>query len=869
MGFNLPLLILRRRLLGSAAFTPATLFSFGEQGVWFDPSDVANLDWRRNLFTYTEQFENSAWGKGANVTISSTSVTAPDGTATARMFSVSGLSDVSANRIAQTPTTSSGDHVFSVWMRSTTSQTVRVKILGTSGTVVGATLDVAVTSTWTRFQIAATGLTANAAATIGPSGAALTNIEVWGAQLELGSVATTYQPITDVNAEARALFPNATLYQDSVGTTLVTTPGQPVGLMLDRSRGLALGSELVTNGDFSSGTGWTLGTGWAVSGGQATFTATGANSALTTVATAAAVSGRTYEIRYTVVSNTLNAGTLRLGAFSSGSYSSAVQTLPSTVGNQIFRFQSVPSGAGTVLDFWVTSAATSGSITIDNISVKELAGNHAVQATSANRPIYGIEPQGGRRNLLTFTEQLDNVNWTKLTGVTATATQVTFASGGATEVLRRFFSFASGQAYTVSFDARSISGNTSLSLDLSNVETQSVTLTTTSQRFTWTTTPAAARTWLDFQLGGAGVIELTNIQFETGSTATNYQRVTDQYNVTEAGVPPVSYLFFNGNNFSMSTPSINFPAGPTNPTLDAELVTNGGFDSGITGWSAGNSATITWVSGAIRIARNGVNNPFAHQSFTTVIGRTYRVGFNLKEITGATATVRVGTSAGNDANLNAGVLPLGNGSRLFVATATTTFVSLFFGATADDIYADFDNISVRELDAAQAPNKMTVFAGLRFSAPASNGTAFETSVAADGNAGAFYLRQNAGGLSQYQYLTRGSSTNASVVSSYTPPVAHVVSGLSDIGAALLSFRVNGAQVGSSNVPPGATSYLAYPLYIGARAGSTLFFSGNLYSLIVRGAQSTTTQITETETWVAGETGFFVPAISGVPTVGIS
>ena len=40
------------------------------------------------------------------------------------------------------------------------------------------------------------------------------------------------------------------MFQDRAGTTPVTADGQTVGLILDKSKGLVLGSELVTNGDF-------------------------------------------------------------------------------------------------------------------------------------------------------------------------------------------------------------------------------------------------------------------------------------------------------------------------------------------------------------------------------------------------------------------------------------------------------------------------------------------------------------------------------------------------------------------------------------------------------------------------------------------
>jgi len=61
-----------------------------------------------------------------------------------------------------------------------------------------------------------------------------------------------------------------TMFTDAAGSTPVTTPGQTVALLLDKSKGLVLGSELVTNGDFSAGsTGWTLLGTATISGGVA------------------------------------------------------------------------------------------------------------------------------------------------------------------------------------------------------------------------------------------------------------------------------------------------------------------------------------------------------------------------------------------------------------------------------------------------------------------------------------------------------------------------------------------------------------------------------------------------------------------------
>ena len=74
---------------------------------------------------------------------------------------------------------------------------------------------------------------------------------------------------------------------------------------------------------------------------------------------------------------------------------------------------------------------------------------------------------------------------------------------------------------------------------------------------------------------------------------------------------------------------------------------------------------------------------------------------------------------------------------------------------------------------------------------------------------------------------------------------------------MTTLRVNGSQVGTSSADQGTGTFGNYPLFIGARNSASLFFNGHLYSLIVRGAQSNTGQISSTETWVASKTGITI------------
>ena len=170
----------------------------------------------------------------------------------------------------------------------------------------------------------------------------------------------------------------STLFQDSAGTTPVTAVGQPVGLVLDKSKGLVLGAELVVNGDFSSATGWTV-VGGAITSGVLRFAAAASNSYADRVATTGIAAGKRYTITYTVVS--ISSGRVRTQV---GGIAGIPRTLPGTY-TQLFA--AISNGNPAIV---VEAAGTTADI--DNISVRELPGNHASQATSTARPLRQASP---------------------------------------------------------------------------------------------------------------------------------------------------------------------------------------------------------------------------------------------------------------------------------------------------------------------------------------------------------------------------------------------------------------------------------------------------------------------------------------------
>jgi hypothetical protein len=160
-----------------------------------------------------------------------------------------------------------------------------------------------------------------------------------------------------------------------------------------------------------------------------------------------------------------------------------------------------------------------------------------------------------------------------------------------------------------------------------------------------------------------------------------------------------------------------------------------------------------------------------------------------------------------------------------------------------------------------ATDKVQVFAGVRKLSDTAVGTIVELSADTGSNNGTFVLFASFnGGAVTPSYLLQSKGTvrsGSATPSSYPAPITNVFTGVGDISGDTATVRVNGTQVATSTADQGTGNYLAYPLYIGARGGSSLFFNGRLYSMIVRfGANLTTGQITSTEKWVNSKTGAF-------------
>jgi hypothetical protein len=136
--------------------------------------------------------------------------------------------------------------------------------------------------------------------------------------------------------------------------------------------------------------------------------------------------------------------------------------------------------------------------------------------------------------------------------------------------------------------------------------------------------------------------------------------------------------------------------------LGPERVTNGPGDS-TTGWSGGSSASLSSVSGQIRVTNNGSGYGYAYQSVPTTVGKTYHVKLTRWNGNAGANGYRIGVTQGGLDYASDASSSTGDVGIYITATATTLYVNLYcWSNTSTGVYAEFDNISVREIPGYRA-----------------------------------------------------------------------------------------------------------------------------------------------------------------------
>lgn len=122
-------------------------------------------------------------------------------------------------------------------------------------------------------------------------------------------------------------------------------------------------------------------------------------------------------------------------------------------------------------------------------------------------------------------------------------------------------------------------------------------------------------------------------------------------------------------------------------------------------------------------------------------------------------------------------------------------------------------------------------------------------------AGTFQMRAPSGtGLATFSFNSRGTATAFSVTAAnYSSPNTAVVGGIGDVSGDSAIVRSNGVQV-TVTTDQGTGNYTAQPIYIGARAGTSLRLNnGRIYPLVICFKSVTAGEIAATEAWVNART----------------
>ena len=274
------------------------------------------------------------------------------------------------------------------------------------------------------------------------------------------------------------------------------------------------------------------------------------------------------------------------------------------------------------------------------------------------------------------------------------------------------------------------------------------------------------------------------------------------------------------------------------------------------------STEVTWTAGVPTI----VNNSGATTLFTPIDAGNgwYKVGFSFSTSTYTAIACLVypdGINTGASSILwGADLRPTNAGALLPPYQRVNT--STDYDTVGFPLYLKCNGtssaMSTNSIDFS-GTDKMTVVTGVRKLSDLTC-IALELSPVANSNTGSFYISAPETN-GNYGVRLSGTSTNGYNLGDYVAPITNIISNKFNISggslAACVQTRIN------SSIPPGVVPFGTtagtgnfgnYPLYLFARGGASFFFNGQFYGAIIRGAQSDTASVTQTENYMAQKTG---------------
>ena len=168
-------------------------------------------------------------------------------------------------------------------------------------------------------------------------------------------------------------------------------------------------------------------------------------------------------------------------------------------------------------------------------------------------------------------------------------------------------------------------------------------------------------------------------------------------------------------NFSNANDLITFSRSSAGTALrkiayGSELVTNGTFDTDVSGWTVNANGSLSLSSNRLRIT-NVSGRGDAYTSFATEVGKVYSISLDVPDASNPPSAFWVlsGTAPNTGDNLSVFNEPAGSHEYSFVAASTTTYLTIYVSNSSVASYTEFDNISVKEVLFDDASGDLTLF----------------------------------------------------------------------------------------------------------------------------------------------------------------
>jgi len=400
---------------------------------------------RTNLLIYSQDFDNAAWSHNADITVTNSSELAPNGNLEANLIEFDGSGYSFIRRVISATSTAATLSVFAkkgnwryLGLRNFQTQGEDHTVFDFdtetfSNTASGQTASFEILSNgW--YRIIVTQPSPDAAAFVGfaisnasgselnTTGGQVANVHLFGAQLEQDGFVSNYIPTSGSTVTVSTTLNDTSNVWDFDGTDIMIAEdpedegfweeSYPDGATLPElvlnGDYEELGSELVTNGDFSSDTWWQKsGANVNISNGKGNFTA---GTTEYFYKTNTLTIGKTYKLVFEITDYTTGYISLFGGSFGAPALSAGTYERYFTCADTTF---------GLVGNSFVGS--------IDNVSVKQ------------------VDP---------------NDRWTLGTGWTISDGKANFGgSGSATTALTQNISLTNGNTYNIRFTVSNATGN--------------------------------------------------------------------------------------------------------------------------------------------------------------------------------------------------------------------------------------------------------------------------------------------------------------------------------------------------------------------------------------------------------------------------